>query len=96
MLISLSRAALLANVGKNTIARAVKSGKLTATRGEHNRYFLDEEEVRRVFNLSREGLESGLKAEIERLTRDLEQARRERDEWKARYDRLMETYVFKS
>jgi hypothetical protein len=112
MQISLGRAALLADVSKNTIARAFKSGKLTATKGRNNRYYIDEEELRRVFNLPQEsrwgdsGADSGLKREIEGLRAQLEEMRaqlddlrRERDDWKARSvnsDRLMEALILKA
>lgn len=95
MAISLGRAAVLADVSKNTINRRIKAGKLTVIR-ERGRYFIDEVELSRVFKLTPEAPRmdpTGFKAEIEALhvllaeikaSRD--DLRRERDDWKAQAD----------
>ena len=95
MPVSLGRAALLADVGKNTINRAIKAGKLTAIR-ERGRYFIDEAELSRVFKLTPEAPRmdpTGFKAEVEALRTLLAEVRasrddlrRERDDWKVQAD----------
>lgn len=52
MLLSLQEAADLARVNKSTLFRAIKSGKVSATRDEHNQWRLDPAEVSRVYPIA--------------------------------------------
>lgn len=49
-MLSLGQAARLANVGKTTIARAIASGRLSATRREDGGYEIDPAELCRVYD----------------------------------------------
>jgi hypothetical protein len=50
-MISLGQAAKLAGLGKTTIARAIKSGRLSATRRDDGGYHIDVAELERVYPL---------------------------------------------
>jgi excisionase family DNA binding protein len=52
--LTLGQAARLANVGKTTLARAIKSGKLSATRREDGGYLIDPAELQRVYTIPSE------------------------------------------
>jgi hypothetical protein len=49
---SLAQAAKAAGKSKPTIARAIKAGKLSATRGEDGSYTIDPSELARVYPLA--------------------------------------------
>lgn len=49
--LSLSQAAKLAGKSKSTINRAIKTGKLSATRHDDGSYSIDPAELSRVFNM---------------------------------------------
>ncbi|MEO1661092.1 MAG: hypothetical protein AAFR51_08900 [Pseudomonadota bacterium] len=48
-MLSLREAALRVNKGKSTLQRAIKKGKLTATRNDDGNYEIDESELARVY-----------------------------------------------
>src|SRR4051812_40279796 len=50
-LVSLGQAAKLAGLGKTTLARAIKSGRLSATRRDDGGYQIDVSELERVYPL---------------------------------------------
>src|SRR5262245_7545869 len=52
MMLSLQEAADLARVNKSTLFRAIKSGKISATKDEHNQYRLDPAELARVYPIA--------------------------------------------
>jgi excisionase family DNA binding protein len=52
MMLSLQEAADLARVNKSTLFRAIKSGKISARRDEHNQWRLDPAEVARVYPIA--------------------------------------------
>jgi hypothetical protein len=51
MMISLGQAARLAGVGKTTITRSIKAGKLSATRRDDGSYEIDVSELSRVYKI---------------------------------------------
>lgn len=53
--LSLSQAAKLTNKSKSTINRAIKTGKISATRHDDGSYSIDPAELSRVFNMGPEG-----------------------------------------
>ena len=55
MLLSLGQAAKLANVGKTTLARAIKAGRLSATRRDDGGYQIEVSELERVYTLRAPG-----------------------------------------
>jgi len=57
--LTLGKAARLAGLGKTTIARAIKAGKLSAERREDGSYAIDTSELIRVYNVYPETLETG-------------------------------------
>ncbi len=61
--LSLSQAAKLMGKSKSTINRAIKSGKLSATRHEGGTYSIDPAELMRAFNI--EPLESAKRSDTE-------------------------------
>src|SRR3954449_9346394 len=50
-LVSLGQAAKLAGLGKTTLARAIKAGRLSATRRDDGGYHIDVAELERVYPL---------------------------------------------
>jgi len=54
-MISLGKAAKLAGVGKSTIAKAITSGRMSATRNPDGSYAIDPAELARVFPISLDG-----------------------------------------
>lgn len=58
-MISMGQAARLAQVGKSTLSRAIKSGKLSAERQEDGSYQIDPSELARVFELRMEAGSTG-------------------------------------
>jgi excisionase family DNA binding protein len=52
---SLAQAAKATGKSKPTIARAIKAGRLSATRGEGGNYLIDESELARVYPLAGDG-----------------------------------------
>lgn len=63
MMLSLGQAAKAAGVGKTTIARAVSSGRLSATRRDDGTYAIDPAELSRVYDVRPERLERVEKGE---------------------------------
>lgn len=51
---TLGQAARAAGVGKTTLARAIKSGRLSATRRDDGGYVIDPSELARVYNVTPE------------------------------------------
>jgi hypothetical protein len=84
MSINLNQAARLTGKSKNTLLRAITSGKLTERRNENSTYAFDEEELVRVFPPTKGS------AEVETLKAALDDMRKERDAWKAVAERLAE------
>ena len=61
--LSLSQAAKLTNKSKSTINRAIKTGKLSATRHDDGSYSIDPAELSRAFNI--EPLDSSKRSDVE-------------------------------
>ena len=53
-MLTLGQAARLAGVGKTTLTRAIKSGRLSATRRDDGGYQIDPSELSRVYNVTPE------------------------------------------
>jgi hypothetical protein len=69
MVLTLGQAARLAGVGKTTLARSIKTGRLSATRNDDGSYAIDASELARVYNVTPEtGATTGYAAH--RATRD--------------------------
>ncbi|WP_152048787.1 hypothetical protein [Aureimonas psammosilenae] len=77
MMLSLGQAAKVAGVGKTTIARAVSSGRLSATRNDDGSYAIDPAELSRVYDVQPERLEKVQKGET--VETDDDDGREERD-----------------
>jgi len=58
-MLTLGQAARLAGVGKTTLTRAIKAGRLSATRREDGGYKIDPSELSRVYNVTPETAETG-------------------------------------
>lgn len=58
-ILSLGQAARLTGLGKTTLARAIKAGRLSATRGETGGYSIDAAELARVFPFPAPTAETG-------------------------------------
>jgi hypothetical protein len=85
---SLSQAARVAGRSRNTLLRAIRSGKLQAPRGDSGDYAIDESELARVFPPTETGSTEVLEMEIEGLRALLEEVRASRDAWRAQAERL--------
>jgi excisionase family DNA binding protein len=57
-MMTLGQAARLAGVGKTTLTRAIKAGRLSATRRENGGYSIDPSELARVYSVTPETLET--------------------------------------
>jgi predicted site-specific integrase-resolvase len=57
MMLSLQQAADLARINKSTLFRAVKAGKVSASRDEHGQWRLDPAELSRVYPIAIEAAE---------------------------------------
>lgn len=57
--VSLGQAARLAGVGKTTLTRAIRSGRLSATRRDDGAYSIDVAELERVYPLRAPGAATG-------------------------------------
>ncbi len=57
-MLTLGQAARLAGVGKTTLTRAIKAGRLSATRREDGGYQIDSSELSRVYNVTPETAET--------------------------------------
>jgi hypothetical protein len=95
MPINLAQAARLSGKSRNTLIRAIRSGKLNAPRDEDDNYAIDEAALAKVFPPTGPSGTDILEMEIEGLRALLEQVRaqrddllKERDAWKAQADRL--------
>ena len=53
-MLTLGQAARLAGVGKTTLTRAIKAGRLSATRRDDGGYMIDPSELSRVYNVTPE------------------------------------------
>jgi predicted site-specific integrase-resolvase len=53
-MLTLGQAARIAGVGKTTLARAIKAGRLSATRREDGGYAIDPSELSRVYDVTPE------------------------------------------
>jgi hypothetical protein len=58
MMLTLGQAARLAGVGKTTLTRAIKAGRLSATRRIDGGYEIDPSELSRVYNVTPETVET--------------------------------------
>jgi Helix-turn-helix domain len=100
---TLGQAARAAGVSKTTIQRAIKSGRLSASRQEDGSYVIDPAELHRAFpGVSRDGDGDGemqqsvtanatgeLRIEIEMLREQLAMLKDERDDLRSERDRLL-------
>jgi excisionase family DNA binding protein len=100
MTLSLGQAAVAVGISKPTIQRAIKNGKLSASRNEDGSYSIDESELARVYpDQWRNRYVAGtlkqaetlsnpdaLQAEIEGLRQQLAMLRDERDDLRRRLD----------
>jgi hypothetical protein len=59
-MLTLGQAARLAGVGKTTLTRAIKAGRLSATRREDGGYSIDPSELARVYEIRLETHETGI------------------------------------
>src|SRR5512144_964496 len=98
---TLGQAARAANVSKTTIQRAIKSGRLSASRQENGSYVIDPAELHRAFpGVSRDRDRDGemkqsvtvnatgeLRVEIEMLREQLAMLKDERNDLRAERDR---------
>ena len=57
-MLTLGQAARLAGVGKTTLTRAIKAGRLSATRRDDGGYQIDPSELSRVYNVTPETAET--------------------------------------
>lgn len=98
-MISLMEAARLAGVSKSTMFRAVRNGKVSATRTEHGNFEIDPAEVARVFpdtrrpiHAERDGTGETRMAHLQELLAAAERRTAEliedRDQWRAQAQRL--------
>jgi DNA-binding transcriptional regulator GbsR (MarR family) len=101
MMLTLGQAAKETGVSKTAISRAVKSGRLSATRNELGEYQIDPAELFRVYpatgsvdsNLERDATpkdSSGLQGQVEVLRELVRQIEGERDDLRRRLDRAEE------
>jgi chromosome segregation ATPase len=100
---TLGQAARAADVSKTTIQRAIKSGRLSASRQEDGSYVIDPAELHRAFpTVSRDRDSDGemkqsvtvnaageLRVEIEMLREQVAMLKDERDDLRAERDRLL-------
>jgi excisionase family DNA binding protein len=110
--VSLGQAARLAGVGKTTIARAVRSGRLAATRTDTGSYLIEICELERLYPLRAPGEATGatgdavhqatikattaalagevaaLREMLAMMRGQLDDVRRDRDEWRDQAQRL--------
>jgi hypothetical protein len=99
-MLSPSRAAKVAGVGKATIQRAIKAGKLSATRQENGSFLIDPAELARVYESVRSEPMSqseprnepsepaGARELIALLERQIADIRSDRDAWRDQAQRL--------
>jgi hypothetical protein len=98
MPLTLNQAAHFTGKSKNTVLRAIASGKLSERRNENGTYAFDEAELAKVFPPTGPDAEI-LEVEIEGLRALVEELRMSRDDWKARAlqaERLMEALILKA
>jgi len=55
-MLTLGQAAKIAGCGKTTLTRAIKAGRLSATRNDDGSYAIDASELSRVFSVTPEGV----------------------------------------
>ena len=55
-MLTLGQAAKIAGCGKTTLTRAIKAGRLSATRNDDGSYAIDASELARVFSVTLEGV----------------------------------------
>ena len=58
MIMTLGQAARLTGRGKTTLTRAIKAGRLSATRSEDGSYAIDPSELARVYDVTHDGVPS--------------------------------------
>jgi excisionase family DNA binding protein len=103
-MLTLGQAARLAGVGKTTLTRAIKSGRLSATRRDDGSYAVDAAELARVYDVTPEGVAPVHRAtegdpevetrlavaetELRALKDMVAELRQARDDWKAQAERL--------
>lgn len=96
-MLTLGQAAKETGLSKTAIARAIKSGRLTATRGESGEYRIDPAELFRVYPVTGNGDsnpeqyatpkdDSGLQGQMDILRELLRQIESERDDLRRRLD----------
>ena len=86
-------------VAKGTISKAIKTGKLSATRREDGSFGIDPSELARYLDSNRHRFQSGpnassppepeTDAQIALLREMLDEVRRDRDHWRAACERLV-------
>ena len=79
MSVNLNQAARLAGKSKNTLLRAITSGKLTERRNDNGTYAFDEAELAKVFPPTGPGTDI-LEMEIEGVRALLEEVKAQRDD----------------
>jgi hypothetical protein len=102
MMLSLQQAADLARVNKSTLFRAIKSGKVSASRDEHGQWRLDPAEVSRVYPIAVEDagqqhaiprkrdrtdeLVSLLQGQLAQMGKELERVRIDAETWRNAFE----------
>jgi predicted site-specific integrase-resolvase len=61
-MMTLGQAARAAGVGKTTLTRAIKAGRLSATRREDGGYAIDPSELSRIYNVTPDGVSAAVSA----------------------------------
>jgi hypothetical protein len=94
MSVNLNQAARLAGKSKNTLLRAITSGKLTERRNDNGTYAFDEAELAKVFPPTGPGTDilemeiEGVRALLEEVKAQRDDLLKERDAWRAQAERL--------
>ena len=93
-MISLSTAAHAAGVNRTTILRAIKSGKVSATKNEHGEWQIDPAELHRVYPppqaSPQQVHDQALADAVAELRLALADTREQRDKWQAIAERLVQ------
>jgi len=97
MMLSLQEAAELARVNKTTLFRAIKKGKVSASKDEHGQYRLDPAELNRVYPVAASGDRQQRATRIDELIAQLherlndmrderDRARTDADSWRNAFE----------
>lgn len=95
---TLGQAAAATGKAKSTISKAIKTGKISASKDESGSFQIDPSELHRVFPIEQETPKNGyletprennaLQREVNLLREMLDETRADRDEWKAQAKRI--------